>query len=29
MSAAVKHHSAGFVALVNDAKKRIKEIDID
>lgn len=27
--AAVKHHSAGFVALVNDARKRIKEIDIE
>src|ERR1700733_6939480 len=25
----VKHHSAGFLAIVNDAKKRIKEIDIN
>jgi rhodanese-related sulfurtransferase len=28
MSVAVKHHSAGFLAIVEDAKKRIKEIDI-
>lgn len=28
MSTAVKHHSEGFLALVNDAKKRIREIDI-
>lgn len=29
MSTAVKHHSEGFLALVNDAKKRIREIDIE
>src|SRR4051794_26707792 len=29
MSAPVKHHSPGFLAIVNDAKKRIREIDID
>jgi rhodanese-related sulfurtransferase len=29
MSTPVKHHSAGFLALVSDAKKRIREIDID
>ena len=29
MSTAVKHHSEGFLALVQDAKKRIREIDID
>lgn len=29
MSTPVKHHSEGFLALVNDAKKRIHEIDID
>jgi rhodanese-related sulfurtransferase len=28
MSTAVKHHSPGFLALVNDAKKRVREIDI-
>ncbi len=27
--AAVKHHSEGFLALVQDAKKRIREIDIE
>ena len=25
----VKHHSKGFLAIVHDAKKRIREIDID
>lgn len=29
MSTAVKHHSPGFLALVEDAKSRIREIDID
>ena len=29
MSAPVKHHSPGFLALVHDAKKRIREIDIE
>lgn len=29
MSTAVKHHSEGFLALANDARKRIREIDID
>ncbi len=29
MSTPVKHHSEGFLAIVNDAKKRIHEIDID
>jgi rhodanese-related sulfurtransferase len=29
MSTAVKHHSPGFLALVEDAKKRIREIDIE
>ena len=29
MSTAVKHHSEGFLALANDAKKRIREIDIE
>jgi rhodanese-related sulfurtransferase len=29
MSTPVKHHSPGFLALVNDAKKRIREIDIE
>lgn len=24
-----KHHSEGFLALVNDAKKRVKEVDIE
>jgi rhodanese-related sulfurtransferase len=28
MSVPVKHHSEGFLAIVNDAKKRIHEIDI-
>jgi rhodanese-related sulfurtransferase len=28
MSTPVKHHSPGFLALVNDAKKRVREIDI-
>ena len=26
---AVKHHSPGFLAIVEDAKKRIREIDIE
>ena len=29
MSTAVKHHSPGFLAIVQDAKKRIREIDIE
>src|SRR3954447_26338496 len=29
MSTAAKHHNAGFLALVNDAKSRVKEIDIE
>jgi rhodanese-related sulfurtransferase len=29
MSTPVKHHSPGFLALVHDAKQRIREIDID
>lgn len=29
MSAPVKHHSEGFLAIVNDAKTRIREIDIE
>jgi rhodanese-related sulfurtransferase len=29
MSTPVKHHSEGFLALVHDAKKRIREIDIE
>jgi len=29
MSAEVKHHSPGFLAIVHDAKKRIREIDIE
>jgi rhodanese-related sulfurtransferase len=29
MSTPVKHHSPGFLALVQEAKSRIKEIDID
>ena len=29
MSTPVKHHSPGFLAIVNDAKKRIREIDIN
>lgn len=29
MSTPVKHHSEGFLALVNDAKKRIREIDVE
>jgi rhodanese-related sulfurtransferase len=29
MSTPVKHHSDGFLAIVNDAKKRIREIDIE
>jgi rhodanese-related sulfurtransferase len=29
MSAPHKHHSPGFLALVNDAKARVKQIDID
>jgi rhodanese-related sulfurtransferase len=29
MSTPAKHHSEGFLALVNDAKKRVREIDIE
>lgn len=29
MSTAVKHHSPGFLALVHEAKKRTREIDIE
>jgi hypothetical protein len=29
MSTPLKHHSPGFLALVNDAKKRVREIDIE
>ena len=29
MSLPVKHHSEGFLAIVQDARKRIREIDID
>lgn len=29
MSTAVKQHSPGFLAIVNEAKKRIREIDIE
>ncbi len=29
MSTAAKHHSPGFLALVDDARKRVHEIDID
>ena len=29
MSTPVKHHSEGFLAIVNDAKSRIREIGID
>ena len=29
MSTPVKHHSPGFLALVHDAKTRIREIDIE
>jgi rhodanese-related sulfurtransferase len=29
MSVAPKHHSEGFLALVQDARRRIREIDID
>jgi len=29
MSTAAKHHSPDFLQLVNDAKKRVREIDID
>jgi len=29
MSAAVKHHSKGFLAIVSDAKTRVQEIDIE
>lgn len=29
MSTPAKHHSEGFLALVKDAKSRVKEIDID
>ena len=29
MSTPVKHHSEGFLAIVNDAKSRVHEIDIE
>jgi rhodanese-related sulfurtransferase len=29
MSTTGKHHSEGFLAIVNDAKSRVREIDID
>jgi rhodanese-related sulfurtransferase len=29
MSTPVKHHSEGFLAIVHDAKARVKEIDIE
>ncbi len=29
MATAAKHHSPGFLEIVNDAKKRIQEIDIE
>jgi rhodanese-related sulfurtransferase len=29
VSAPVKHHTEGFLAIVNDAKKRIRQIDIE
>jgi rhodanese-related sulfurtransferase len=29
MSISAKHHNEGFLALVNDAKSRVREIDID
>jgi rhodanese-related sulfurtransferase len=29
MSTPVKHHSPEFLALVNDAKKRVREIDVE
>ncbi len=29
MSTPAKHHSEGFLAIVHDAKKRIREIDIE
>ena len=29
MSTPTKHHSAGFLALVQDAKSRVREIDIE
>jgi len=29
MSNAAKHHGEGFLALVDDAKSRVKQIDID
>src|SRR4051812_42650389 len=29
MSTTGKHHNEGFLALVNDAKSRVREIDID
>ena len=29
MSTPTKHHSAGFLALVTDAKSRVREIDIE
>lgn len=29
MTTPVKHHSAGFLAIVDDARRRIREIDIE
>lgn len=29
MATPVKHHSAGFLAIVDDARRRIREIDIE
>jgi len=29
MSTAVKHHNPGFLALVNEVKQRVREIDIE
>lgn len=29
MSSAAKHHNQGFLALVNDAKSRVQEMDIE
>jgi len=29
MGTAAKHHSPGFLALVNEAKKRVREMDIE
>ncbi|MBV9083696.1 MAG: hypothetical protein JOZ62_13535, partial [Acidobacteriaceae bacterium] len=29
MSTSVKHHSPGFLAIVHDAKRRIREVNIE